>query len=39
LGFDGTTDQFCAKAKKEGYDGIEMCGGPLRIKKMNYLQH
>jgi hypothetical protein len=23
-GFDGTTDQFCAKAKKEGYDGIEM---------------
>jgi sugar phosphate isomerase/epimerase len=23
-GFDGTTDAFCAKAKKEGYDGIEM---------------
>ena len=22
-GFDGTTDQYCAKAKKEGYDGIE----------------
>lgn len=23
-GFEGTTDQFCAKAKKEGYDGIEI---------------
>ncbi len=23
-GFNGTTDEFCAKAKKEGYDGIEM---------------
>jgi len=23
-GFQGTTDAFCAKAKKEGYDGIEM---------------
>ncbi len=23
-GFAGTTDEFCAKAKKEGYDGIEM---------------
>jgi sugar phosphate isomerase/epimerase len=23
-GFSGTTDEFCAKAKKEGYDGIEM---------------
>ncbi len=23
-GFDGTVDAFCAKAKKEGYDGIEM---------------
>ena len=23
-GFDGTVDTFCAKAKKEGYDGIEM---------------
>ncbi|WP_276480348.1 sugar phosphate isomerase/epimerase family protein [Paraflavitalea pollutisoli] len=23
-GFRGTTDEFCAKAKKEGYDGIEM---------------
>lgn len=23
-GFDGSVDQFCAKAKKEGYDGIEM---------------
>jgi sugar phosphate isomerase/epimerase len=22
-GFDGTMDDFCAKAKKEGYDGIE----------------
>jgi sugar phosphate isomerase/epimerase len=22
-GFDGTTDQYCAKVKKEGYDGIE----------------
>jgi len=23
-GFEGTTDQFCAAAKKEGYDGIEI---------------
>ena len=23
-GFSGSTDEFCAKAKKEGYDGIEM---------------
>ena len=23
-GFEGTTDDFCAKAKQEGYDGIEM---------------
>ena len=23
-GFEGNTDQFCAAAKKEGYDGIEM---------------
>ena len=23
-GFNGATDEFCAKAKKEGYDGIEM---------------
>jgi len=23
-GFPGTTDDFCAKAKKEGYDGIEI---------------
>lgn len=23
-GFKGTVDEFCAKAKKEGYDGIEM---------------
>lgn len=23
-GFRGTTDEFCARAKKEGYDGIEM---------------
>src|SRR5678809_1752093 len=23
-GFDGTTDAFCAKVKKEGYDGIEI---------------
>jgi sugar phosphate isomerase/epimerase len=23
-GFSGTTDEFCAKAKKEGYDGIEI---------------
>lgn len=23
-GFEGTTDSFCAKAKKEGYDGIEV---------------
>ena len=23
-GFTGTTDEFCGKAKKEGYDGIEM---------------
>ncbi len=23
-GFEGTTDQFCAAAKKEGYDGIEL---------------
>jgi sugar phosphate isomerase/epimerase len=23
-GFAGTVDEFCAKAKKEGYDGIEM---------------
>ena len=23
-GFNGTTDQFCAAAKKEGYDGIEI---------------
>lgn len=23
-GFPGTTDEFCAKAKQEGYDGIEM---------------
>lgn len=23
-GFRGTTDEFCAKAKKEGYDGIEV---------------
>src|SRR5687767_881670 len=23
-GFPGTVDAFCAKAKKEGYDGIEM---------------
>ncbi|MBO9614579.1 MAG: TIM barrel protein [Dyadobacter sp.] len=23
-GFQGTTDQFCAAVKKEGYDGIEM---------------
>ena len=23
-GFAGTTDEFCAKTKKEGYDGIEM---------------
>jgi sugar phosphate isomerase/epimerase len=23
-GFPGTVDEFCAKAKKEGYDGIEM---------------
>ena len=23
-GFHGTTDQFCATAKKEGYDGIEI---------------
>jgi sugar phosphate isomerase/epimerase len=23
-GFPGTTDEFCAKAKKEGYDGIEI---------------
>ena len=23
-GFNGTTDEFCVKAKKEGYDGIEM---------------
>src|SRR5688500_9739484 len=23
-GFQGTTDQFCAAAKKEGYDGIEI---------------
>lgn len=23
-GFEGTTDEFCAKAKKEGYDGIEI---------------
>ena len=23
-GFNGTTDEFCAKAKKEGYDGIEI---------------
>jgi sugar phosphate isomerase/epimerase len=23
-GFRGTTDEFCEKAKKEGYDGIEM---------------
>ena len=22
-GFDGTTDEYCAKVKKEGYDGIE----------------
>ena len=24
MGFQGTTDQFCAAAKKEGYDGIEI---------------
>src|ERR1700712_4192406 len=23
-GFAGTVDEFCAKTKKEGYDGIEM---------------
>lgn len=23
-GFEGTVDTFCAKAKKEGYDGVEM---------------
>ena len=23
-GFDGSTDTFCAKVKKEGYDGIEI---------------
>lgn len=23
-GFEGTVDAFCAKAKKEGYDGVEM---------------
>lgn len=23
-GFEGSVDEFCAKAKKEGYDGIEM---------------
>jgi len=23
-GFDGSIDQFCAKAKKEGYDGVEL---------------
>src|SRR5438034_10846103 len=23
-GFAGTTEEFCAKAKQEGYDGIEM---------------
>ncbi|CAN5816125.1 hypothetical protein BH10BAC2_BH10BAC2_26580 [soil metagenome] len=23
-GYEGTTDSFCAKVKKEGYDGIEM---------------
>src|SRR5678815_4111585 len=23
-GFDGSTDAYCAKAKKEGYDGIEI---------------
>ncbi len=23
-GFNGTVDEFCAKAKKAGYDGIEM---------------
>jgi sugar phosphate isomerase/epimerase len=23
-GFDGSTDSFCAKAKKEGYDGVEL---------------
>ena len=23
-GFNGTLDQYCTKAKKEGYDGIEI---------------
>ncbi len=35
-GFNGTTDAFCAKAKQEGYDGIEMWW-PLHKKDQDEL--
>ena len=35
-GFEGTTDEFCAAIKKEGYDGIEMWwqGDPAKRKEL-----
>src|ERR1700712_2512154 len=35
-GFTGTVDEFCAKAKQEGYDGIEMWW-PLNKKDQDEL--
>lgn len=35
-GFPGTTDSFCAKAKKEGYDGIEIWW-PMEAKSQDEL--
>lgn len=35
-GFPGTVDEFCARAKKEGYDGIEMWW-PMDTQKQNEL--
>ena len=35
-GFPGTLDEYCAKAKKEGYDGIEIWW-PLEKKSQDEL--
>jgi hypothetical protein len=35
-GFNGTLDAYCAKVKKEGYDGIEIWW-PLEKKDQNVL--
>lgn len=38
-GFNGSLDEFCAKAAKEGYDGIEVWWPSEKKPRTNYLLH